>query len=249
MMNCLSARSALLADPAARDAALVAHLASCPSCRSFASTISHDDAFLRRAIDVPVPGQLQERILLQAQLQHKLSCPIERLRTWAAAIPAAYRACLAVAAPVLVALTVWINHTPPDDGLNWAQVALAHAIAEPRAASSTSLVPPAELAEALAKYGLALAGDVGQIRYLAPCPVPGGRGTHIVIETRELGRVTLLLPAVGQRTAAGTASGEGLGAEMIDVVGVGVGVVTAEPHRLRALSILLSEHLVARVKV
>ena len=75
--------------------------------------------------------------------------------------------------------------------------------------------------------------------------MPGGRGTHIVIETRELGKVTLLLPPSGMRVAGGEARGEGFSAQIVNIVGVSFGIVTDKPENLPALAALLNRQVVS----
>lgn len=242
-MNCLTARSGLLADPSAHDAALLKHLADCPACRSAAAAAARGDALLRSALNVQVPAQLVERILLQTELKRGRSRPLNRLRQRIAELVQNYPGGLAVALSFLIAVGIWVAQPVQQDNLNWGEVALAHVIGEPSAVNSTATLPPSVLAKALAPYGLALTGDLGVIRVVTPCPVPGGRGSHIVIETREFGRVTLILPPVGKRAAAGEARGEGLFARMVEIGGVGFGVVTNDAGRFPALANLLATRI------
>jgi hypothetical protein len=245
MMNCLAARAALLADPHAQDAALSAHLSECAPCRNAAAAAAREDALLRSALHVPVPEQLAERILLQAELRPGGSLSLNGLWRRLAALVQGAPGALAVALSLLVAIGIWVAQPAHDDSLNWGEVALAHVIGEPAAVNSTATLPPSALAAALAAHGLALTGELGIIRLVAPCPVPGGRGSHIVIETRQFGRVTLILPPVGKRAAPGEARGEGLVARMVDIGGVGFGVVTTDAGRLPALANLLATRIVA----
>ncbi len=242
-MNCLTARSTLLADPSAQDAALLKHLADCPACRSVAAAAARDDALLRSALNVQVPEQLAGRILLQTELTRGRSRPLNRLRQRIAQLVQRYPGGLALALSVLVAFGIWVAQPDQQDNLNWGEVALAHVIGEPSALNSTATLAPSLLATALAAHGLALTGELGVIRVVSPCPVPGGRGSHIVIETREFGRVTLVLPPVGKRAAPGEARGEGLFARMVEIGGVGFGVVTSDASRFPALANLLATRI------
>lgn len=243
MMNCLAARSALRADPSAQDPALSKHLADCPACRTAAAAAARDDALLRSALNVQVPEQLADRILLQTELRRARSRPLNRLRRRIAELVQGSPGVLAVALSLLIAVGIWVAQPARQDKLNWGEVALAHVIGEPSAVHSTDTLPPSVLAKALAAHGLTLMGDLGVIRVVSPCPVRGGRGSHIVIETREFGTVTLILPPVGKRAAPGEARGEGLFARMVEIGGVGFGVVTNDADRLPALANLLATRI------
>lgn len=244
-MNCLTARAILLADPDTQSIDLTAHLEICPNCRGFSAEVARDDALLRRAIDVPVPRELAARIMLQAQLKQRRADPLSRLRDWFDNVTGWRGAALACAlsAVLFVALSMVQPSRAPE--LNWGQVALAHALAEPAAAASQAVLPRHALATALQDYGLALKGDLGVIRFVEHCPVPGGRGTHIVIETPKLGTVTLLLAPPRERTGRGTARGEGLAARTVDIIGVNAGVVASESADLTALAAFIAGRIVA----
>lgn len=247
MTNCLTARAVLLANPAAHDPDLWAHLALCPGCRGFATSISHDEALLRGAIDVPVPAQLQERILLQTQLQR--GCPFSAigLRIWTAVKNAPYRAGAGAVVAAVMAIVIWMSQPADAARPNWGEVSLAHAIGEPSAVQSTQSLPPAALSAALASYGLVLKGDLGDIRFVEHCPVPGGRGIHAVIDTRQFGKVTLIFPPFSRKHGGfGAASGEGLSAQVFNIGGVSVGLVTNDAGNLSALAGLLTEHIASQ---
>jgi anti-sigma factor RsiW len=245
MMNCLAARAALLADPHAQDAALLQHLSDCPACRTAAAAVAREDALLRSALHVSVPEQLTERILLQTELARGSSLSLYHLWQRLAGLVQGAPGALAVALSLLVAIGIWVAQPAQEESLNWGEVALAHVIGEPSAVHSTDTLPPSALAAALAAHGLTLTGDVGVIRVVSPCPVPGGRGSHIVIETHEFGRVTLILPPVGKRTSPGEARGEGLVARMVEIGGVGFGIVTTDADQLPALANLLAKRIVS----
>lgn len=248
MINCLATRRELLADPATHNVDVSQHLASCPHCMAFGAKVSAEEVLLRGAIDVRVPEQLQERILLQTQLQRRthgwLSSFGQRIANFSFPARAGISAVLSVAAAVMIGM--WYPASTNIHSFNWGEVALAHVIAEPAAVASMATVPRAALSDALAGYNLALAGDIGAIRYVEHCAVPGGRGMHIVVDTRELGKVTLILPPAGMATGAGTAAGEGYVAQMMQIAGVSVGVVMKERQKLVAATALLNSTIVVK---
>lgn len=206
-MNCLTVRATLLANPHTQTAELSDHLADCPACRAFAADVLHEDALLRSAIDVTVPRELAARILLQTQIRQRRSDPFGRLRRWLGQWATWPQMGLAGAISAVLVLALSLGQPDRPSNLNWGQVVLAHAIAEPGAAASKAVVARTSLETALHAYGLRLAGDLGVIRFVEHCAVPGGRGTHIVIETKDYGSVTLLLPPPGDRPQPGVSAG------------------------------------------
>lgn len=102
MTNCLTSRAAMLADPTTQDAALLAHLADCPACRAAAAAAMRNEALLRSAIQVQVPEQLQERILLQTELKRRRANFPNWLRDRVAGLVRAYPGGLALALSVLI---------------------------------------------------------------------------------------------------------------------------------------------------
>lgn len=251
MMNCLSTRSTLLATPSLHDAAVSAHLTDCPSCRAFAAALSQDEVLLRDAVNIAVPELLQERILLQTRLTQRQSSLPTRLRTWCQKT-VLHRPDLALAFSAVLALGIVVALPSTDDNLNWGEVALAHVIAEPSALTGTASLSRDALATALAPYGLALrsqlgsqlGNQLGSILLVEHCAVPGGRGTHIVLETRSIGKITLLLPPSGKHVTKGEARAEGFSAQVVVIEGVSFGVVTDQPYKLSVAAALLGAHIV-----
>jgi len=181
---------------------------------------------------------------LQTQLKQRQSGWLLRVRDWIKGLTAANRSGLAVASAVVLGLSVWIAQPSLNRGLDWDEIALAHVIGEPSAMASKGTLSQVALLKALAPYGLALKGELGITRFMEHCAVPGGRGTHIVIETRDLGKVTLFLPPSGMRVAGGEARGEGFSAQIVDIVGVSFGIVTDRPENLPALAALLNRQMI-----
>ena len=243
-VHCLDARRALLADPHARPPGLAGHMAECPSCRAFAAALLREEEVLRTLLAVPVPEGLQEKILLNAQLNRRSW--FERLRT--ALLPSQpwSRAGLALACSAVLAVAVWrVQERAPR--LDWSEVMLAHTIDESGVLGSQQRIPQEKLAAVLADYGLTVKGNLGTVRFLERCPMPGGHGVHAVIDTPDLGTVTLLLPPRGTQVADGSAAAQGFNARLVAVLGTGIGVVTRDPAKVAALSARMQERLVARI--
>ena len=80
-MNCLAFRRAKLADPNRLSAAARAHEQGCPGCLVFARRIDANEKRIVRALTVPVPEGLADRVILGATGRR----PSSPYRLWALA--------------------------------------------------------------------------------------------------------------------------------------------------------------------
>ena len=63
-MNCLEFRRRLGSEPASTLGSFVAHRAECPSCAAAQTRADEFEERIRRAVSVPAPSNLADRILL-----------------------------------------------------------------------------------------------------------------------------------------------------------------------------------------
>lgn len=188
-MNCFELRRLILADPRRRTGEQEEHLAQCASCAALAKEIQGFEAAIHHAASVPVPEGLAERVILRRTMNRSA-----RAGMWA----------LAASVVVAVGLGAYFYAGPgPEDEdrvVAAAQLGARHpAVAaityvldeEPRLLRETPQLDTAVVRRALAHLGLKLPDTVA-MRYLGKCPVPGGVGEHVVLET-AFGRVTLIL--------------------------------------------------------
>ena len=178
-MNCLAFRRAKLADPNRLSDEALAHVTGCPLCLAFARRIDVNEKRLARALAVPVPDGLADRIVLGAT-GRKPSSPY---RLWA------------LAATVLLTSGIglaWLIRTPTEPQYDFAASAIAHVKHEPESFTTIKDADPARFATILANFGADMRAPIGKVRYVKLCPVPEGTGWHIVFETED-GLVTLML--------------------------------------------------------
>lgn len=178
-MNCLSFRRAKLADPNRLSDEALTHLGGCPLCQAFARRLDANEKRIARALAVPVPDGLADRIVLGAT-GRKLASPY---RLWA------------VAASVLISFgigLVWLNRPVTEPRYNFAASAIAHVKHEPESFTTIKDADPARFSAILASFGADLRAPIGTVRYIKLCPVPEGTGWHIVFETED-GLITLML--------------------------------------------------------
>lgn len=172
--NCLDYRRAKLADPTRLPAQARAHETGCPRCQAFARRMDAQEERIARALAVPVPDGLAERMLLGVHSRR----PPWRL--------------LALAASVVLSVSVGLQFWREGPRHDYARFAIEHVLHEPEAFTDHRLADPEQFRYVLAQFGAELKAPVGRIRYMKLCPVPEGTGWHIVIET-EFGLATLLL--------------------------------------------------------
>lgn len=190
LMTCLDARRELLADPARPPALLRAHLAECETCAAAARRAESDDERLRKALAVPVPEGLADRLLLAQTTRGE-----QGFR----------RAFFAMAATVVLSLSAalaWqFGAAPVSDARALERYVVEHIHHEPQALTSTKRVQREAIEAALADYGLVLAGELDHVTFAERCPTPSGAGLHFVVRTGH-GPVTLIyMPgqSIGQR--------------------------------------------------
>lgn len=226
-MNCLSTRRTLLSDPHAISTVLSAHLAHCDACRQFAHRLACDETLLHAAMSVTPPEQLAERILLRTKL--RLRQP--RWYRWMDAWTQPHRVAYATAASLLLVLSAWLA-VPTSETAQWSEVVLSHVIGEHSALTTNTSIAPQAMNQALKEYGLSLNASLGTLSYFDHCALPGGRGIHAVIDTPDLGKLTLILPPRGVRASLGEATREGYTAQIVQIGQASVGLVADRPENL-----------------
>jgi Protein of unknown function (DUF3379) len=176
-MNCLEFRRSLMAQPQIRNAELNEHSRTCVLCAEFVKRNNAIEAKLAQAINVPVDSGLASRIMLNHNLKRN-----HRSGNW-----------MAMAASVLAAVGVTIGAVTysmaPDPALLTASI--EHVSGEPGAMKAQQKVSQQEMVAALGLSGASVKGGFTNVSYLHDCPVPGGFGKHIVLQT-SAGKVTLI---------------------------------------------------------
>ena len=231
MFHCLDFRRAKLADPTRLPGEARKHLAACRACQDFARKVDADDKRIAAALQVAVPEGLAERVLLRARSR--------RLRP-------AWRL-MAVAATVVLSIGIGLKTWLPAAHQDYARFAIEHVLHEPEALSSHRLADPREFGTVLARFGGELQAPVGKVRYMKLCPVPGGTGWHIVLDT-EHGTATLLL-IPGRDRSAGSVEARLRGfAATARKAGAGwYAIVTESPQSRDAIDALMQRRVSWRI--
>lgn len=193
-MNCFEFRRLMLADPRQWPEAMQQHRERCANCARLAKQMEGFETAIHEAATVPVPEALADRILLR----HKPArswLPQFEFGAWA------FAAVLVLA----VAVTVHFYDRPADNaggmitaeslGSNHPAVAAINYVLdfEPALLRENQSGDPAVLTAALEKMHVRLPKD-GKVRYLGKCPVPGGQGEHVVLNTPDAQFSLILVP-------------------------------------------------------
>lgn len=195
-MNCLEFRRLIFADPGNRNTSQESHLASCPACAALTAELVMLDDHITQAASVPLPNQLADRVLLRQRLK-------PRTNPWVWALAASLLLGLGLGwqinsnTGIAPGLQTSVVASPATLGQEHPAVAAIAYVTEhePRLLLENRKGDPAVLQDALRRLGINLPATATVI-YLGKCPVPGGTGEHVVLET-PTGKVTLIL-APGQ---------------------------------------------------
>ena len=180
-MNCLDFRRHLLADPFAGDEDLMAHEAQCADCAPFARDLRGQEVRLRALLqDVAPPPGMAERIQLAARFEQR---SLWQRRWWSAAAAALL---LAVGGSMV---SLWTTSAERSRA-TLAQSVLYHIEDEARHLREVGPVPPARVKFVFARFGAALAGDIGPVNFAAECLMRERTGVHLVLPGK-MGPVTV----------------------------------------------------------
>ncbi|WP_341675511.1 DUF3379 family protein [Niveibacterium sp. SC-1] len=184
-MNCLDFRRAKLADPYRLNVAAQAHGNGCTNCQSFALRVDREEEQYARALAVPVPEGLNDRLVLAVRGQRRTSW-----QAWAMAA--------SLVAAVGIGFAAWRFEQPALGGApqlvssGAPMAAIHHVLDEPEALRASYEIPIEEFQAVLAGFGAKMMAPVGKVVLIKRCPGPEGEGWHIVIDGPQ-GRITLLL--------------------------------------------------------
>ncbi|MGB8338044.1 MAG: DUF3379 family protein [Burkholderiales bacterium] len=176
-MNCMEFRRSLLAQPHIRNQALDEHECTCAACAEYAKRSDAFELKLAQAVEVPVDSSLESRIMLNHNLRRH-----GRAGNWTALAAS-------VVAAVGVTVGAVLYSMAPDPGLLTASI--EHVSGEPGAMKAQQKVSQQEMIAALGLSGASIKDGFINVTYLHDCPVPGGFGKHIVLQT-EAGKITLI---------------------------------------------------------
>ena len=227
-MNCLEFRREKLADPRRVSAKAQAHAGGCPTCMAFAREVDETELALDRALLVPVPEGLADRIIFQSRNPHRA------WRAWA------------LAAGMLLAVALGLSFWNTErNSQEYARVAIEHVMMEPESLTTVRQSDPDAFRAIVHNLGGAVKELPGRVRYIRLCPIEGGFGWHIVFETPD-GLATLFIVPGKNPKAVQSASVGGLNAAVHPTRGGYYAIVTASPAATSRFYDSLRESIVWR---
>lgn len=177
-MNCLEFRRHLGSEPGSSLADFVSHRETCPHCAAASARADVWELRLRKAIDVPVPVHLADRILFAQTTENRhVSRSRKRWRGLGA---------LAVAAAASVVLALVALPRPQQTVPELASLVVEHMHHHEVGPEQTgSPVADTAVKDAFAARGVALAAVPGGVNYVHLCPAGPYRTVHMVMPERS----------------------------------------------------------------
>jgi hypothetical protein len=194
-MNCLDYRRELGPDPRRESAEMQEHRRGCPGCSAHHARALGFELALKRALAVPVPDGLAERILLAQTTSERGDRGRRRRVAWFAA-----------AAVVLVALGLGVHQLRLFSPL--AQQLIVHLEHEPAALITHTPLPVEDVERRFVQRGVRLmAPPPAGISYAQACPVGLIGSVHMVMPEREGPVTVFFLPGHEERRSEYTDDG------------------------------------------
>ncbi len=171
-MNCLEFRRRLGSEPASTLGCFVAHRAECPGCAAAQTRADEFEERIRRALSVPPPSNLADRILL-AQTTELRQDLRKRRRGFSALI-------LAAAASIVVAIIVLQQPTQPMPALAALVDAHLHRHVVSALEARTE-VPRQNVINAFAQRGVRLVAAPDGVNFVDKCLAGPYKTVHMVM--------------------------------------------------------------------
>ncbi|MCA1798252.1 MAG: DUF3379 domain-containing protein [Xanthomonadaceae bacterium] len=218
-MECLEFRRRLLENPRDQTAALSAHRLGCRACSEWAAQAQAFDVRLRRALDVPVPDGLAEKVMMEATWK-----PVRRRRWYAFAASAA----AVTLAATLIAVQLW-------QGAPLADTVVQHLYHEPELLMiEDGAVTDTQLRAVLQRVGSRLDGDIGRVIHAGLCPIAGRLAAHLVVQGTHGPVAVIVMPRNGIDTVTPVRDGA-LHGSVVPIARGSVAIVGFDGEDLDAL--------------
>jgi hypothetical protein len=213
-MNCMEYRRILLSG-AGETAAMREHRVACVFCADLLKEHAAFEDGLRRALEVPVPAGLEDRLLAAVPGSGLVAAPRSDRRRFLAAAAAA-------AGAIGVGLYVWREHDDP-----MALACIQFVMMDEAKSIMMGSMPRAEAERMLAdSLPLERIERIGSVRHIAPCPFGEGTAYHVVLMVPQ-DKLTLLIMPDTSMPARARATHNGLYASVVPLRKGSVGIVGA----------------------
>ncbi len=170
-MNCMEFRRRAGAEPAISGDEVDAHRRDCPTCARHQDELRAMDALIGRAFAVDATQIRKPRAVVA---------------------PATGRRWLAMAASIVIGVSVGIALWVSSPRASLAREVIGHVASETHAMISTTTIAPEQLAGVLEPEGTRLRPGIGDVSFAARCVFAGNVVPHLVVRMPQ-GPVTVLL--------------------------------------------------------
>lgn len=241
------ARELIGADPDAASAELLAHLQTCPECKTYRQEMLALNAKLRRALELdwqkvqktappsapptalraaaPPPPAERPSVgdtATVAVLKREAPAPVAKHHR-----PRLFALAASVAAALVIGATLWLSR--PTTSL--AGEIVAHVEGEPNSWHQTDLVPPEKFDAVLRKSGVKLGTGMEPVVYASSCWFRGHFVPHVVVTTKH-GPVTVMILLHEHVTAAQQFNEDGYSGLLVPASTGSVAVLSRKPMAL-----------------
>ena len=181
MMDCLTFRRLLLADPESGESAVLEHISECEQCRTFRRELRRFGSSLENAINIAVPEELRAKILLRQSNKPVL------LGAWRMA------SVLAACCVIAVAIGMRIESANSPD--RWLAAVKDYVDQTAVAPDPAASVPHQEVNDILNRIGVHLDPDIGTIAAATPCVIGNRKGAHLIVSGDNGPVAVLIMPS------------------------------------------------------
>ena len=188
-MNCLDFRRNVDTDPKALEPAAREHMQNCTACAAHSRRIAQFNRSLATALKVPVPENLNEKILLR----HSFSAHRAKRSRWQRLRAPRWMPAIAASVLLLLTISATIGAYLYDEAQLQDEVVALVGAAE-YALQASGPVATEAMASALKPVGLHLNGDIGDVSFAGRCLVRGKLSGHIVLRDRDNPITVFLMP-------------------------------------------------------
>lgn len=228
-MNCLEYRRLTLAEPRGRSAARLAHRLQCSGCARWTRAQAKIDAAIEKALAVPLPDGLADRVAMRAAWQRPTR---PRWLSIAAAMGA-----LAIGALLAVHML---------DRPALADTVLDHVYHEPDLLlAADDAIAPARVAAVLARVTAHIDGEIGTITHAGLCPINGVLAAHLVVQG-EMGPIAVIVMPDHRVAATERIGDASFGGAIVPIEGGSIALVSVHGEPLDALIERASRSIVIR---
>jgi hypothetical protein len=213
-MNCLEYRRVLLSGTGETEA-MQTHRLQCVLCSDLYREHAAFEGELRRALEVPVPTELAERIVEAVPVSDRAVAPRPDRRRFLAAAAAA-------AGAIGIGLYAWRGRDDP-----MAMACIQFVMKDEAKSIMMGAMPRAEAARMLAdSLPLERIESIGSIRHIAPCPFGEGTAYHVILMVPQDKVTLLVMPDTPMRSRT-RATHDGMYASVVPLRKGSVGIVGA----------------------